>query len=404
MNILIGVCGSISAYKTYDVVRGLSKEGHNVKVILTKGALHFVKKETFGYLGAEKVYTFEDDFLSEQGVLHIELARWCDKLIICPLSANSLSKFAHGMCDDLLGCVFLAMSSKTPILLYPAMNSSMLENPITQANLKKCELLPNIIMLPTQVGEMVCKEIGRGKLLPPEQIIETAIYVTPFKNPNSKRILITTGATVAPLDPVRYLTNPSSGITGYYLAKEALSQGHEVVVIQGVGSTPKLNYFLETPRYTLLKAETTRQMDIIVQELISQMDVYISAAAISDIEFEYLDKKVKKEQLKESLLIKRAKDILRSVVENKKASQFIVGFAAETDLTEEILLKKWQEKPVDLLIGTEVHSGLNDSSTSMKGFSGDSANYKFFSKGKGQFEGILSKNQLAIQILKEAIQ
>lgn len=408
MRILLNVCGSISAYKALDISRGLVKAGHQVRVVLSQGAKQFVIPQVFKYLGVEEVYLPEDDFKypsvpSNGTVLHIELAKWCEKFVVAPLSANTLAKMAHGEASDLMLSTFLALGQNVPILLFPAMNEKMLENPLVKENFSKLErLFPNLIVCPTEYGELACGDMGKGKLLDVSKIIEIIPSISPLKLEEPKHLLITTGATVAPLDPVRYLTNSSSGITGYYLALKALSLGHYVTVIAGKDATSKLDYLIGLPGYKLIRDNTTRDFQKSVLENIEKADCYISSAAIGDIEFEVCEEKVKKKNLNESLKIKKSPDILKNVLAIRKPEQKVVGFAAEVDLSEEMLRMKWEDKPVDLLIGTKVHNGLTNSDK-VQGFNNENAEYKFLQDGKIIFQGTLSKKELAIEILTRVL-
>lgn len=404
MRILLAVCGSISAYKAIDLARSLVKNGHEVKVVLTKGAEQFVVPNVFTYLGVKNVYTFQDDF-KNTGVLHVELARWCEKLVIAPLSANTLSRLVEARANDLLSSLFLALEKNIPILVFPAMNSEMLTHPFVIENfehLKKLKSLSNIFIAETKAGLLACNDEGKGKLLDVEVICDLIESVN--LNSNRKNILITTGATVAPLDPVRYLTNSSSGITGYYLAKSFLAKGYNVTIVAGMNSSEKLNLLSNHPHYQLLKVKTVDDMFNAVHAHINQCDIFIAAAAVNDVEFNYSDEKIKKDQMENTISVKPAKDILKSVIDFKKSKKQnlkIVGFAAETNLSEEILLKKFNSKPVELLIGTKVHNALvGEDHKNIEGFNNSSANYKLMKDAKIIFEGNISKEKLAEEILQ----
>ena len=401
MRILLGVSGSISAYKALDIARGLFKNGHEVKVILTNGALKFVIPEVFTYLGVKDVYKSQDDF-THKNVLHVDLARWCDVFVIAPASANTLSRLAQGRADDLLSSVFLALEPHKNTLLFPAMNSLMLAHPFTQQNLddiKKLKTLNNLFISPTDAGILACEEVGLGKLPGVEDIIELIpTMIKPLKSENQKTILATTGATIVPLDPVRYLTNSSSGITGFYLAEAALKEGHKVIMIAGAHSTAKLNLFSKHPNFKLIRAKTVENMKNAVLSELPSADLYISSAAISDIEFDVSDEKIKKETMGDTLKIKKACDILKTVLENKPDKLKVVGFAAETDPSDAVLNKKMQAKPVDLLVGTKVNNGLAKDQQ-VTGFNADFAEYRLLSPKGFTFEGILTKRELAQKII-----
>ena len=401
MRILLGVSGSISAYKSLDIARGLVKKGHEVKVILTEGALKFVVPEVFTYLGVSDVYKAQDDFV-HKNVLHIDLARWCDVFAIAPVSANTLSRLAQGQASDLLSSVFLALEPHKNTLIFPAMNTNMLHHPFTEKNIediKKLKTLSNLFVSPTDAGILACEEVGLGKLPNVDEIIEIIpTMIKPIQNADQKTILVTTGATIVPLDPVRYLTNSSSGITGYYLAEAALAMGHKVVMIAGAHSTAKLNLYSKHPNFKLLHAKTVEEMKEAVHSHLNDADLYISSAAISDIEFDVSDSKIKKDSMGDSLKIKPATDVLKTVLEKKSAKLKVVGFAAETDPSDSVLNKKMQSKPVDLLVGTKVNNGLTKNQE-VTGFNADFAEYRLLSPKGFTYEGILTKKELAHKII-----
>ena len=371
---------------------------------MTRSANKFVVPHTFYYLGAEAVYMAEDDFnpSKQASFLHIELARWCDKFVIAPLSANTLAKLAHGEASDLLSSTFITMEQDKPILIFPAMNSQMLNHPFTRKNLEqlqKLKSLPQVLIHPTGTGALACGENGHGRLASIEEIVAwTDIFQ--FHPQSGKNILITTGATLSPLDPVRYLTNASSGLTGLYLAKEYLKAGHQVHVLAGRYATEQLDILLNFPRFKLERVTTTNDMKRSVETIWEFSDIYISSAAINDIEFAQSTDKLKKSTIPEYLFIKNTEDILSFVIKNKEPHQKIIGFAAETTLSEKNLHEKWHQKPVDLLVGTKVHSGLLKDSTT-HGFQKENAEYVFLSKQGTKQVGIIPKSRLAREILSE---
>lgn len=401
MKILLAVSGSISAYKSLDLARGLVKNGHEVKVILTEGALKFVIPEVFLYLGIKETYLSGDDF-KNKNVLHIDLARWCDVLVIAPLSANTLSRLSRGEASDLLTSVFLALDPRKNSLLFPAMNTLMLHHPFTEENIKqlyKLKTLSNLFIFPTDAGILACEEVGLGKLPSVDEIIELIpLMMKPVKLSAQKIVLITTGATIVPLDPVRYLTNSSSGITGFNLALSALEQGHKVIMIAGTQATMQLNLLSKHPNFSMKRVSTVNQMKEAVHEALPACDLYISSAAISDIEFDMKSEKIKKDTLGQELKIKPATDILKTVLEKRKPSQKIIGFAAETDLSDAVLNKKLASKPVDLLVGTKVNNGLVDNALT-EGFNVDHAFYRFMTNEGIIFEGPLTKREMASKII-----
>ncbi|MBI2518791.1 MAG: bifunctional phosphopantothenoylcysteine decarboxylase/phosphopantothenate--cysteine ligase CoaBC [Bdellovibrio sp.] len=406
-NILIGVTGSVAAYRILDVTRGLVKAGHKIRIILTKGGLEFVRPEVFKYLGAEAVYGPQDDFKSQSSqdlpgpVLHINLAKWADRIVLAPLSANTLAKVAHGMADDLLCSVVLARRQGTPLLLYPAMNVLMWNNPIVQENCQHLQKCSDVFLHPPMEGELVCGDEGQGKLPSVETLLDTIPFATPASLINKPGILISTGATVVPLDPVRFLTNPSSGITGLFLAQEAHRQGHPITILHGRYSTERIKNLRHLPGVKLHSLDTPNDFLNSVETLWPKHAIYISAAAIGDILFkETWAGKLKKSSLPENLTIMQAPDVLARALQMKGPKQHLIGFAAETDLTENVLREKYHKKPVDLLIGTKVHNGQIQNNQN-SGFKTDHAEYCFFENGQITFQGALHKTALAQEILNK---
>lgn len=409
--ILLGVCGSISAYRSYDVLRHWYKKGLEVKVVLTKGAEKFVQPELFRYLGASAVYTDADYFTPPREgcnnpyVLHIDLARWADLMVICPASANTLAHMAQGYAESLLDSVFLAAADK-PVVLYPSMNTNMLSHHITQKNMDILRQLPNVFIHPAAAGTLACGETGDGKLPEVARIGEFSTIINPlnldYASHHVRKVVITTGATISPLDPVRYLTNPSSGLTGYYLAIKYLEEGHLVTVVTGRKATEHLDYLTAHPGYTLHRVTTTSEMRDKVMELLPDMDLYISAAAPCDIEFAVRNSKLKKEKLGDTLPILRTPDILLEVLQKRRAEQFVVGFAAESGVGQEIFIDKWHKKPVDLLIGNFVRHGL-ETDGQPQGFSCEDNRYYIVAKGEIQDVRTMTKADLAREIYRRTI-
>ena len=397
MKILLYLTGSISVYKTIDLARNLTNIGHKVKVILSESAEHFIKKEIFPYLGILEAFGPNDDFSNpSEKINHIELANWCDIFVTVPATANTISHFNFGLTKDLGTTVYLALPLHTPKLIFPAMNTKMLQNEIIDQNIKSLRARKNTFIFPTDDGTLACGEVGLGKLLSVDHI-ETIISCWPLKVLD-KMVLISTGASIAPLDDVRYLTNPASGSTGFEIAKIFLHAGYKVNLISGLYSSDIFAVLKHHPSFNLFIAKTTNDYLNLTQQLIDTSSVFISAAAIGDISFNYRPGKIKKDQLNQTIDIASSPDVLRTVLSSKKDNQFFIGFAAEAILDDEILRKKWVQKPVDLLIGTEVNSGTQNNE--IKGFRNKTANYKLFEKNATFFEGSLSKNELSTIILE----
>lgn len=406
MRIILGVCGSISAYKSIEVMRLLVKEGHQVRVVLTAGAEQFIRPELFNYLGAENVYRSRDDFKypheihknGNSNVLHIELANWAQKVIIAPLSANTLANFVHAKANDLLTSLFLALDKSKFISVFPAMNTKMLNHPFVQenlANLKKLKGLENIYVDATNSGDLACGETGEGRLA---EVSKIALLGAWANRPSKQQsILLTTGGTIAPLDPVRFLANPSSGITGLEIAKQAIDRGFHLVIIKGYKAIQGLDDLASLEQVTTIEAATTEEMYQQVHSHLARSEVFIASAAVADIQFSHSSQKIKKETLQEgSLAITQAHDILASVLEKKPPQLLTIGFAAETELTQQMLNQKWERKPVDLLVGNIVQHGTGK--TESKGFGTLYGNYLI--KEKNNFiEKSASKQELAQYLL-----
>ena len=404
MKILLAVSGSISAYKANDLIRHWIKDNHEVKVILTHGAQKFVVKETFSYLGAREVFLSGDDFQDYKGefskVLHVDLVKWADRFVIAPLTANTLSRLARGEASDLLSSCFLSYPTEKPLLLYPAMNTHMLENPLTQMNLdevKKLRNLKNLFIHPTLSGELACGDEGKGKLPSPEEIAHQTIAFY-LQKKDSPKTLITSGATLSFLDPIRYITNPSSGKTGFFLARSLLSKGHQVDLVVGEKSCEEIDFLAALPGCRVYRIVSTRDMHRKVMELIEQISysLFIASAAPCDIEFEFQDSKVSKDHLSESLPIRVTPDILKTVLDSPQKPKKVIGFAASDELDERLLKEKFEKKPVDLLVGTKAYVLKGE----IQGFQNSRANYLIYNGEYFQMKE-LDKRKLAEILFKE---
>lgn len=392
--ILFGVSGSIAAYRTYDVVKDLVRLGHEVRVVLTRGAEEFVKPELYSYLGASNIYLAKDDFQSSGGILHIELARWCDLWILCPASANTIAKLAQGSADDLLTSIFLSIKDR-PCLIFPAMNSSMYEHKLTKKNLNILREVPQVNIIEPQSGLLACLEEGKGKL-GPVSYLTSLIHCYSHKTKNSKKVLITTGATLSPLDPIRYLTNASTGTMGKLLAQEFLALGHEVHVIATQTSTPELDDLRDHPLFTLTRIVTADEMLVTVQKHFPICNLFIASAAVNDLSFHFQKQKIKKANIPSKLAVYANPDILAIMLKKKKDKQVIIGFGGEHPCTEKLLLEKWKRKKVDLLIGNEIQTPTKTKKS--RGYGHSHNEYWWISGGKLLFKKMLNKEELAQQL------
>lgn len=402
MKYVLGITGSIASYKAYDVARGLVKNGHEVKVVLTKGALEFIKPETFKYLGVEAVYLPTDDFIpahlsSGQTVLHIELAKWADKLIFAPMSANTLGRVALGLNNDLLVSLYLAFGKK-PVLIFPAMNTQMWNQSRVQEHVQKLGLESHIGLINPIAGLLACGDIGAGKFPEVNAVIDLIETYGPGIKQKEK-IIITAGATAAPLDPVRYLTNPSSGRMGIAVAKAFLKKGYKVTVLAGHECTSDVNNLLGHPGFTLLKTPTTALMKEAAVKLFPESSLYISTGAIADIEFDVADEKIKKEKMGQNIPFRQAADILQEVLKLKSPNQKVVSFAAETETTKEVFNEKMQRKPVDLMVGNKVSNGLIGA-TEVQGFQKNEGEYFFVQQGSLSGPHFLKKQDIGERLVQ----
>jgi phosphopantothenoylcysteine decarboxylase/phosphopantothenate--cysteine ligase len=344
--ILIVICGGISAYKVLDVIRSLKKEGAEVKTILTKNSKEFITPLSVSALSQGKVYEDMFNIESEQAMDHISLSRWSDIVLVAPATANTISKLSSGASDDLASTVILASSKD--IFLAPAMNVRMWEHPSTKENLNKLRNFGYKIIGP-EVGDMACGEYGEGKMTEPYEIIKTIknYFINFNKNKNFKAI-VTAGPTHEYIDPVRFITNKSSGKQGFELAKSLLKKGFETTLISG---PTNLNVDKDI---NLIKVETADEMFKATQNNLPA-DVAIFAAAVADFKI----KKEKTEKIKKSdyinLNFEKNIDILNYVANhNSLRPKLVIGFAAETNDIKSNAEKKLEEKNCDWIIANDV--------------------------------------------------
>jgi phosphopantothenoylcysteine decarboxylase / phosphopantothenate---cysteine ligase len=340
--IMVGVTGGIAVYKAADLVRELKKAGAEVRVIMTEAATHFVNPLTFEVLTENPVLL---SIFPEQGGLrtaHIDWARWPDVLLICPATANTIGKIANGYADNALTTVVMATTA--PVVFCPAMNMEMYRNPIYQGNEQK--LIQNgFICVHPGVGELACGETGPGRLADKNEIVHALMRVLFGRNDLAgKRILVTAGRTEEPIDPVRFLTNRSSGKMGFALAEKALLRGAHVVLISGPTTLP-------CPReIELVGVKTADEMQNAVLSHIDASDILIMAAAVSDYRpIHFSEHKIKKHEKGFSLQLERTEDILTRVAASK-GRRIHVGFSVETNDTVDNSAKKLKEKNLDMVI------------------------------------------------------
>lgn len=356
--ILLGVSGGIAAYKACELASLLTKEKAQVYTILTQSANEFIKPLSFKTITYNPVYTNQFDYdLVEP--LHIELCQNAGLLILAPATANLIGKIAHGISDDLLTTI--ACAYKGPVLLAPAMNTNMWENPITQENLKRLQEKLNYHIIPPVSGELACRTVGIGKLAPVEKIAQKAKSLVSEQNldqiPNSLKgklsnlkVLITAGGTREPIDPVRFIGNRSSGKMGQALADEAHERGANTIFI--TTSPPN------TPKpYKVILVETAHQLQEAVENYFDTSQVLIMSAAVSDFKpIQVFNSKIKKVSTDSDwhLALTRSPDILETLGRLKKPGQILIGFAAESENLLKNARKKLENKKLDLIVANEV--------------------------------------------------
>ena len=375
--ILLVICGGISAFKSLEIIRILKKVGCELKTILTKSSKEFVTPLSITSLSQGKVY---DDLFSienEGEMDHINLSRWADLILVVPATANTISKLAKGSSEDLASTVILA--SNKPIFLVPAMNVRMWEHPSTKENL---DILKNYSykIIGPEIGEMACGEYGEGKMTEPVDIVNRIDdYLFTIKNNNKLKALVTAGPTKEYIDPVRFITNKSSGKQGYELAKSLSRNGFQTTLISGPTNL-KINEEIK-----LIKVETAEQMFKETQKNLP-VDVAIFSAAVAD--FKVVEKKNLKIKKKDELTIKLEKnvDILNYVSNhNSMRPKLVIGFAAETNNLENNAIEKLKNKNCDMIIANDVSKhniGFNSDFNEVTIFYRDNKKEKLFAKNK----------------------
>ena len=346
-NIILGVTGGIAAYKSAEIVRHLKKSGCSVRVVMTASAEEFITPLTMQALSGNRVSSELLDVEAEAAMGHIELAKWADGILIAPATANTLARLSSGRGDDLLSTITLAFDG--PIAFAPAMNQAMWRDHRTQENLDS--LIGNgFTICGPDSGEQACGDVGLGRMLEPIQILD--IFSSLFDQGTliGRNVLITAGPTQEPIDPVRFITNRSSGKMGYSLAEAAIAAGAKVTLVSGpVNLDPPSNCLL-------VSVETANEMYEAVMHHIKDKDVYIGTAAVSDYSpTKSHNSKIKKDGGKSSMVLelKENRDILNSVSELKDRP-YVVGFAAETDNLIDNAKKKLTNKRLDLIVANDV--------------------------------------------------
>lgn len=389
-NIILGVCGSIAAYKSAILTRLLVKAGANVKIILTADAANFITPLTLATLSKNPVYT--QYFEAETGVWsnHVELGLWADLMIIAPASANTLAKMAGGLCDNLLTAVYL--SAKCPVYVAPAMDLDMWKHESTRNNINKIQTYGNQIIQPGS-GELASGLYGEGRMAEPEEIVSFLTEKINLSLPLlGKKVMVTAGPTYEAIDPVRFIGNHSSGKMGFAIADQFASLGASVTLVTGPTA--------EKSKYELTRIDVLSAADMLqaCKNVFPDTDITVMSAAVADYTpVHKADQKIKKNSDEFSLELKKTTDILATLGQLKKARQILVGFALETQNEEEHAKAKLSRKNLDLI----VLNSLNDKGA---GFKMDTNKITIFNKNseKTVFQ-TKSKTEVAVDICNEIL-
>ncbi len=387
-NLLLGISGGIAAYKACEIASYFTKKGVNVNVVMTEHAAEFVAPLTFAALTKNEVYTSLFDGKGSDPIAHVNLGRTADAVLIVPATANVIAKLANGIADDMLTSTVLAASCKK--IIAPAMFTGMLENPATQRNLSQLKA-DGWEIIESESGRLACGAVGSGRLADVAELIsaaEEALFAD--EQLLGRRVLVTAGATRESLDPVRYITNHSSGKMGYAIAKMAKTMGAEVTLVTGKTEI-KPPYGVST-----VCVESAEDMYNAVTERAACADIIVMAAAVADYTpAEYCDQKIKKSEGDNSLVLKRTKDILASIGRTKPSGQVVVGFSMETENLLENSRKKLLYKNADMIVANSI-AGENT------GFGVDTNAAVLITKTDEHETGLVTKEELAKVILEKA--
>jgi phosphopantothenoylcysteine decarboxylase/phosphopantothenate--cysteine ligase len=389
--ILLGVTGGIAAYKSAELVRRLRERGAEVQVVMSAGAREFVTPLTFQALSGRPVRTDLWDAAAEAAMGHIELARWAERVLVAPATADFLARLAHGHADDLL--TTLCLATEAPVSVAPAMNRAMWANAATQANVAILRARGITILGPGE-GDQACGETGPGRMLEPSELVAAILAPAPAAGPraapapgllNGRKVLITAGPTRERIDPVRFITNRSSGKMGFAVAAAARDAGAETVLVSGPVNLPT------PPGVRRVEVETAEQMMAAVNAEIADTDIFIAAAAVSDYRpVQAAVEKIKKTSDSLLLALSRTPDILATVAA-RDPRPFVVGFAAETQNVERNALAKLEGKRLDMIAANQVGDGL--------AFDCDDNALSVYWPGGGRELARAGKTELAAQLI-----
>lgn len=385
--VLLGVSGSIAAYKTAYLASALKKLDADVHVLMTQNATNFINPITFETLTGNKclVDTFDRNF--EFSVEHVSLAKQADVVMIAPASANVIGKLAHGIADDMLTTTVMACKCKK--IVAPAMNTNMFENPVVQDNLKILTHYGYEVISPA-TGYLACGDTGTGKMPEPQELLEYILQEIEYeKDMQGLKVLVTAGPTQEAIDPVRYITNHSTGKMGYAIAKMAARRGAEVTLVAGQTA-------LETQRFVdTVSVRSAKDMYEAVTSRAAEQDIIIKAAAVADYRPKYVsDHKMKKNDGDLVIELERTDDILASLGENRRPGQFLCGFAMETENLLENSRKKLKKKHLDMIVANSLR-------TEGAGFGGDTNVVTMITESEEISLGKMTKEETALHILDQ---
>ena len=393
-NILVGVTGGIAAFKSASIVSLLKKKGYNVKVVMTENATNIIGPLTLETLSKNRVYVDMWDKNPHYEVEHISLSDWADIVLIAPATYNIIGKVANGIADDMLSTILSAVSLRKPVFFALAMNVNMYENPILNENINKLKTY-GYRFIDTNEGLLACNYEAKGRMKEPEEIVDIIVRhdiaskIDNFRDAlKGKRLLITSGRTREDIDPIRYLSNKSSGKMGYSLAQAAVDLGAEVTLVSG-----PTNLNVPDGLKEFISVDSAIHMYEKVDEKFKDTDIFIACAAVADYRpKEYQDKKIKKSDLNLTIELVRNPDILFEMGK-KKENQLLVGFAAETNNIIENALKKLEKKNLDMIVANNA-STMGTDTNSIEIIRKDRSSTVINQK---------SKLELAYDILKEVI-
>ena len=348
-HILVAVSGGIAAYKSAEFVRALQREGAQVRVVMTESATKFVTPLTFQSLSGYPVHTSDNASFDPAGMDHIALSRWADAIIIAPATANIIAKISHGVADSFVSSLCLAHQGILAIA--PAMNQAMWSNSVTQENITNL-ITRDVKVFGPDHGIQACGESGEGRMLSPDDLVHQCVSLFNTSHLTAKKVLITAGPTVEPIDPVRFISNRSSGKMGYAIADAAMEAGAQVTVISGP------THLQENNRIRYIQVETAQQMYDAVMQHGVECDLFIAAAAVADYQpSKVSDNKIKKEHDSLSITLSRTPDIVKEIKQSRP-DLFCVGFAAETEKLIQHAKEKLNKKNLNMIIANQV--GLTD--------------------------------------------